>query len=166
MIRHCMIRMTTGLFAAALLAATSALPALAGTEPVQSLRGTDVATADQAPAEKAMVGKRPGTQEPLVRSFEQQPPLVPHAMTNFDEITPEANQCLECHGADVYQKKNAPKIGDSHFRDQRTGEVKADMSSARYQCTLCHVPQADAPALVENTFKPAAPPAPRPAKKP
>lgn len=130
---------------------------------VQSLRPTDLATADEAPAARAMLGKRPGSQQPIPRTFEQQPPLIPHAMTNFDEITPADNQCLECHGPDTYQKKEAPKIGDSHFRDQQSGELLPDMSAARYQCTLCHVPQSDASPLVENLFEGTAPPPADPA---
>lgn len=125
---------------------------------VRSLRPTDVSTADQAPSGKAMIGKRPGAQQTIPRTFEQQPPLIPHAMTNFDEVSLSDNQCLECHGPDTYEKKNAPRLGDSHFRDQRTGEVSQTMSGARYQCTLCHVPQADAQPLVENEFRPAEPP--------
>lgn len=137
--------------AAALLCAGAAAGNDAG---VQSLRGTDVGSADQAPSETAYVGKRPGSQQPIARTFEHQPPLVPHAMTNFDEITATDNQCLECHGPDTYQKKNAPKLGDSHFdRDPATGSLNASVSGARYQCTSCHVPQADAKPLVENTFQ-------------
>lgn len=145
--------MLPALVAAIFLAA----PAAAQDAGVQSLRATDVAIADEAPPEKALLGERPGKQKPIPRTFEQQPPLIPHAMTNFDEITPEANQCLDCHSAETYKKKNAPKLGDSHFRDLRTGKVMKEMSAARYQCTLCHVPQADAMPLVENTFQAAAP---------
>ncbi len=145
-------RLTTMLpaLAAALLFATCAL---ADTGGVKSLRATDVAAADEAPAETTMAGKRPGSQKAIPRTFEEQPPLIPHAMTNFDEITPDGNQCLECHGIDTYEKKNAPKVGDSHFRDLRTGNLMKEMSAARYQCTLCHVPQADASPLVENSFQ-------------
>jgi cytochrome c-type protein NapB len=51
-----------------------------------------------------------------------------------------------------YQKKKAPKIGDSHFRD-REGKVLPEASAARHNCVQCHVPQVDAPPLVENDFK-------------
>ena len=69
-----------------------------------------------------------------------------------DEITLEENQCLTCHGPDVYKKKNAPKIGDSHFLD-RDGKKLATTSALRHNCVQCHVPQVDAPPLVENSFK-------------
>ena len=85
--------------------------------------------------------------------FEQQPPVIPHATENFDEITLEENQCLTCHGPEKFKEKKAPKIGDSHFRNQQTGEIMKQVSSARHACVQCHVPQVDAAPLVENTFQ-------------
>lgn len=119
--------------------------------PVTSMRGADVAAEDQAPDIKDYAGKRPGAQKPIARTFREQPPVIPHAVANFDDINLEENQCLSCHGADTYKKKNAPKIGDSHFLD-RDGKKLADVSGLRHNCTQCHVPQVDAPPLVENTF--------------
>src|SRR5690606_38699795 len=58
---------------------------------VKSMRGDDVAAADKAQQEKKYLGGRPGTQQPIVRTFSTQPPLIPHATDNFDEITLEAN---------------------------------------------------------------------------
>lgn len=158
---HKPLRILPPLVAAWLLAA----PAVGDDAGVRSLRPTDVATADEAPAEKTMLGRRPGAQQPIPRTFEQQPPLISHAMTNFDEITAADNQCLECHGPDTYEKKKAPKLGDSHFRDLRSGELLPTPSGARYQCTSCHVPQSDASPLVENVFEAAALPATSPARR-
>ena len=79
---------------------------------VQTLRGADTAAADQAPdAQKAYTGKKPGLQKPIARTFKEQPPLVPHATDNFDEITVEENQCLSCHSLEKFKEKKAPKIG-------------------------------------------------------
>lgn len=122
------------------------------------MRGADAQTADQAPEEKALLGKRPGSQKTIPRTFEQQPPVIPHALENFDEITLEENQCLTCHGPEKYKAKKAPKIGDSHFRNQQTGELMKQVSSARHNCVQCHVPQVDAPPLVDNTFQAAVQP--------
>lgn len=127
--------------------------ALASESAVHSLRGVDAEAPDQAPEEKFNPGKRPGSQKPIARTFEQQPPLIPHATTNFDEITLDENQCLTCHGPEKFKEKKAPKIGDSHFRNQQTGEIMKQVSNARFNCVQCHVPQVDAPPLVENTFK-------------
>lgn len=141
---------------AVLLAAISAalFSPLIGAETagVQSLRTEDVAAPDRAPEEKAQLGAMPGAQKPIARTFKQQPPLIPHATAYFDEITLKENRCLVCHDVTNYKKTNAPKIGVSHFKDLK-GKVQKTVSRARYVCTQCHVPQVDAPPLVENTFQ-------------
>lgn len=119
---------------------------------VKSMRGADVAAADKAQQEKKYVGGRPGTQGKIARTFSTQPPVIPHDVEKFGDINIEENSCMDCHSAANYQKKKAPKIGDSHFIDPRTGKKLADSSMARYNCTQCHVPQVDAPPLVENSF--------------
>jgi cytochrome c-type protein NapB len=113
-----------------------------------TMRGADVAAADKAPGELAYAGKRPGTQPVIARTFSTQPPLIPHAVDNFDEVTLTENQCLDCHGPDNYVKKTSPKLGDSHFRRRH----HRSSIRSRHNCTQCHVPQVDAPALVENRF--------------
>ena len=122
-------------------------------EPVGSMRGVDVAAADKAPEVRTYVGKRPGTagQQLVARTFAEQPPVIPHAVDNFDDINLEENQCMGCHGPAKFKEKNAPKVGDSHFLD-RNGKKLADVSMLRHNCTQCHVPQVDAPPLVENRF--------------
>jgi len=130
---------------------TLAQPVLAQQEPVP-MRGADVAAVDQAPVAKKYLGGKPGGQEMVARTFRDQPPVIPHAVENFDEITLAENQCLTCHGADTYKQKKAPKVGDSHFRD-REGKLLPVASAARHNCTQCHVPQVDAPPLIDNDFK-------------
>ncbi|BDI07670.1 nitrate reductase cytochrome c-type subunit [Sphaerotilus microaerophilus] len=139
-----MSKSLTLLMAAAVAAGVFGCAQFAG---VNSLRGEDAATIDKAPAEqKLYAGKRPGSGAPIARTFKEQPPLVPHAIENFDEITNEENQCLECHSPANAPKKAAPKIGDSHLT------VAAAVRMERYQCNSCHVPQVDAKPLVTNTF--------------
>ena len=118
----------------------------------RSMRGADVSTSDAAAEVKTYVGKRPGTQPVVVRTFSTQPPVIPHAVDNFDEINLEGNQCMDCHSGANFKKKNAPKAGDSHFFD-REGKKLEEASALRYNCVQCHVPQVDAPPLVENDFK-------------
>lgn len=135
------------------LAACISAPQGAGAqaEPVTSLRGSDAATQDEAPVVREQLGRKPGSQEKIARTFVGQPPLIPHATTNFDEVTLEDNQCLECHGAANHVKKNAPKISDTHFISA-TGQKLADTDSRRHACQVCHVPQFDAPPLIDNKF--------------
>ena len=119
--------------------------------PVASLRGSDAATPDQAPAVREQIGKKPGLQDKVARTFVGQPPLIPHATDNFDEVTLADNQCPECHGTQHHVAKNAPRISDSHFVSA-TGQKLADTDNRRHACQLCHVPQFDAKPLVDNQF--------------
>ena len=116
---------------------------------VQTLRGADAAVADKAPDDKIYPGKKPGVQKLIARTFKGQPPLVPHATDNFDEITVTENQCLDCHGLENYKEKKSPKLLDSHLVASGTGKV---LMLDRYQCNSCHVAQVDAKPLVANTF--------------
>lgn len=138
-------------FAACTSAPPESAAAAAPSMPVASLRGADAATQDEAPAVRAQLGRKPGAQEKIARTFDGQPPLIPHATENFDEVTLEDNQCLECHGAEYYEKKNAPKISDTHFIGA-TGEKLAATDNRRHACQVCHVPQFDAPPLIDNAF--------------
>jgi len=146
-----------GLAACTSAPADSAAPA----GPVASLRGSDAVTADEAPVVHSQLGKKPGLQQKIVRTFDGQPPLIPHATDNFDEVTVEENQCLDCHSAETFAKKNAPKMSDTHFVG-RDGQKLAGADERRHSCTLCHVPQFDAPPLVGNSFV-GAPPKKQPA---
>jgi cytochrome c-type protein NapB len=115
---------------------------------VATLRGAEANTADLAPDVKLYAGKRPGSGQAIARTFKEQPPLVPHAVDNFDEITVTENQCLECHAPANAVKKNAPKVATGHLVKADGEDVRMD----RYQCNTCHVPQVDAPPLVASTF--------------
>jgi cytochrome c-type protein NapB len=144
--------MTTPLnYSLAIAAACFAITAFAA-DPTKSIRGIDVAAPDPVAAEKAYTGKRPGTQQPIARTFSTQPPVIPHALENFNDITLEDNQCMDCHASANFKKKNAPMAGESHFID-REGKKLPEVSAARHNCVQCHVPQVDAPPLVDNVFR-------------
>ena len=132
------------------LAVAAALFGCAQFAGIQTLRGADAAVADLPGETRAYAGKRPGSQQPIARTYREQPPLVPHAIDNFDEITVTDNQCVECHGPANYAKKNAPKMADGHLARAAAGELVLRME--RYQCNSCHVPQVDAKPLVTSTF--------------
>ena len=129
-------------------------PALAqqDTSRVQTLRGADAAATDQAPPERPYAGKAPGSQKLVARTFSTQPPVIPHSIEGFEEVTLQNNPCISCHGPDNYKNVKAPKVADSHFKN-RDGKMLPTISAARYECMACHVPQADAKPLVENTFR-------------
>ena len=119
---------------------------------VNSLRGQNPSTADLAPEVKAYVGKRPGQQALIVRSFENQPPLIPHTIENY-EISATENACWECHNSDDLKGKKMPMVGKSHLLGPVVADVTPKLDMKRWQCDSCHVPQVDAKPLVENAFK-------------
>ncbi|MGQ0711501.1 MAG: nitrate reductase cytochrome c-type subunit [Rhodoferax sp.] len=120
---------------------------------VNSMRGADVSEADAAPSAKAYLGSKPGAQGVIARTFDKQPPLIPHKVEGFDDITPTDNACLDCHINDKYRGQKIPRIGASHFVPKTDPKAAPEVSMLRWQCNSCHVPQVDAPALVENQFK-------------
>lgn len=90
--------------------------------------------------------------EPIDRSYVHQPPLIPHDVRGY-KVTLNSNKCLSCHSWKNAGKVGATKISPTHFvtRDNIT---LSDVSPRRYFCLQCHVSQADARPLVDNTFQP------------
>lgn len=84
------------------------------------------------------------------RSFEDQPPLIPHKTTKGD-ITLRKNKCLDCHSNENWREEEAVKMTASHFMTRADERLKK-ASSRRYFCTQCHVPQVDRDALVKNSY--------------
>lgn len=116
-----------------------------------SMRGADVSGKDLAPDVKVYSGKTPGVGDSKLigRTFVNQPPMIPHGIEKYTPLTADENACMECHQTDELRGKPVPQIGKSHFEVQNGKQV---LSMARFQCDNCHVPQVDAPPLVENTF--------------
>lgn len=90
----------------------------------------------------------------LPRYWEDAPPQVPHRLDKFLPVNAKQNKCLDCHEE---PDKIGKKVKGKPTPMSETHYVKADdqlvVSSRRYVCTLCHTPQANANALVDNTFK-------------
>jgi len=115
---------------------------------VSSLRGDAEIAAQSSTPE--VIQWQPETAS-LPRDYVQQPPLIPHHIEGY-EINLKVNKCLTCHSWANYQNAKATKISVTHFRN-REGLEMANVSAQRYFCTQCHVPQANAKPLVENTFQ-------------
>ncbi len=95
-----------------------------------------------------------GTSKVFERSFENAPPLIPHDLEGIIDITKDLNMCITCHMPDVAPAVNATPIPLSHLVDFRTNKnLQGNLSDERYNCTLCHVPQANITPLVKNNFK-------------
>jgi len=138
--------------ALAALTGVAVQPALAA--PIDALRGDLPITATEPAPE---LFKYINDKENIPRNFKQQPPLVPHTTEKYP-INLTENGCLKCHmkGAtpetDEDKEAKSVPMSESHYVDRKG--VKHDKPvGSRHFCTQCHVPQADAEPLVENTFK-------------
>ncbi|MFC3848086.1 nitrate reductase cytochrome c-type subunit [Helicobacter baculiformis] len=100
--------------------------------------------------------KPPGESQRFERAYENAPPMIPHDTTGLLPITKESNQCLGCHAPDVASSVGATPVPKSHLFDFRNNHPTKDgnVSDARFNCTQCHAPQANAQPLVKNNFKP------------
>lgn len=97
----------------------------------------------------------PGLSTRLDRSFENAPPLIPHDLEGLIPITKDVNMCVTCHMPDVAKDVGSTAVPASHLVDLRTGkDDNGALDGSRYVCTVCHVPQVNAPSLVNNKFSP------------
>lgn len=114
-----------------------------------------------------------GTSKKIPRAFPDAPPMIPHDISDFGEITKENNACLGCHMPDVATGVQATPIPPTHFTSFRPNValdkngrftevdrdkiVKQDLKGAlwqgRFNCTQCHAPQHQGKLRVENKFK-------------
>ena len=116
---------------------------------VESLRGVvSLDTTKKAEALKRVIKDK----SPVARNYVHQPPVVPHQTRGY-RVDRNSNKCLTCHGWKYAAETGATKVSLTHF-ETRDGKTLSDVSPRRYFCLQCHVTQADAKALVENTFKP------------
>ncbi|MCL4432331.1 MAG: nitrate reductase cytochrome c-type subunit [Epsilonproteobacteria bacterium] len=114
-----------------------------------------------------------GTSKRIQRAYPDAPPMIPHDISDFGEITKDNNACLGCHMPDVATGVQATPIPQSHFTSFRPNValdtngrfvevgndkvVKTDLKGAlwqgRFNCTQCHAPQHQGKLRVENKFK-------------
>ena len=99
----------------------------------------------------------PGETDPLDRAFDGAPPQIPHSIEDMYPIVIDGNECIECHHPEYVTSEDDRPIPESHFQSPvmapgapgeamawkvsgyRTGE---DVAGARYNCSMCHTPQA------------------------
>ncbi|ROR32044.1 nitrate reductase cytochrome c-type subunit [Inmirania thermothiophila] len=116
---------------------------------IHSLRGEHAVEETTPPPELKQYVK---DRAPYARDYMTQPPLIPHSIQGY-RIDLKFNKCLTCHSWANARESGATKISITHFKD-REGNDLANVAPRRYFCTQCHVPQVNAPPLVENEFKP------------
>lgn len=127
-------------------AALTASLALAQQAEVNSIRGTQPDVAVDLERVYHQQTNR------FTRNYRMQPPLIPHTIDKY-QIDVKANECLGCHEWKNASDRGAPTLSMTHYLD-RNGAQLDTVASRRWFCNQCHVPQMDAPDLVENTFQP------------
>ena len=89
------------------------------------------------------------------RSFENAPPMIPHDLEGLIPITTDNNMCVTCHMPEVAKDVGATPIPKSHLYSIRNKkDLEGKLSDDRFNCTTCHVPQANVEAKFKNNFKP------------
>ena len=89
------------------------------------------------------------------RSFENAPPLIPHDLEGLIPITADNNMCVSCHMPEVAKDVGATPIPKSLLYSIRNKkDLEGKLSDDRFNCTTCHVPQANVEAKFKNNFKP------------
>lgn len=127
------------------IVAAALVAGVALAQSVETLRGSDV-------GDQGNVQRNYKQQEGRVaRNYRQQPPVIPHDISNY-QIDLKANRCLSCHDWTTAGDRGAPTLSMTHYLD-RDGNQLDVVAGTRWFCNQCHVPQADAPALIDNTFE-------------
>lgn len=127
-------------------------PAQDPAKPLRSLRGPAPIT-DLNPSQAYRMERHDRL---IARNYEQQPPVIPHNVKGY-QITRNVNMCMVCHARAAAPTSGATAVGKSHYLD-REGRILVNLSTRRYFCLQCHVPQHDAEPLVRNDFRPSGAP--------
>lgn len=116
---------------------------------------------------------RGGESETFQRSYENAPPLIPHRISGFLPIKADDNKCLRCHMPDKAPKFKATPLPKTHFTSYRPALIEKDgrylvdakegevvqkdlghFNKAMFNCSQCHVPQAEVTVEIPNVFDP------------
>lgn len=156
--RHLQIRLLTCF---ALIAASTG-SALAGEKniPANSMGLSKTNVFDTPAPQIYRYGETPpGKSKISPRAYLGAPPQIPHDINYFLPITAQKNMCINCHSKPEkwgmkHEEGMPTPMPPSHYTDLRNepGKATDHVIGARYNCNLCHVPQADTTPLVENTF--------------
>ena len=93
------------------------------------------------------------------RNYDMQPPTIPHRVDGY-QIDKNFNKCLDCHAQAKTEFSLAIPVSPTHYLD-RAGKVLPQVSTRRYFCMQCHVPQDPALPIVGNAFEGVGVPAPK-----
>jgi cytochrome c-type protein NapB len=108
-----------------------------------------------------------GESAELPRDFPDAPSLIPHTIEDMYPLTLDENECLDCHHPENAISKDDVPMPESHFQAPVMGKgapgdpmiwvVKdykkiKDVLGARYNCNMCHTPQAMNVETPNNRF--------------
>ncbi len=85
------------------------------------------------------------------RNYDMQPPTIPHRVDGY-QIDKNFNKCLDCHARARTELSQAVPVSATHYID-RAGQVLGQVSTRRYFCMQCHVPQEPVRPIVGNGFE-------------
>jgi nitrate reductase (cytochrome), electron transfer subunit len=85
------------------------------------------------------------------RNYAMQPPIIPHRVDGY-QVDKNFNKCLDCHARAKIEVSQAIPVSITHYMD-RDGRVLGQISTRRYFCLQCHVPQDPVKPIVPNTFQ-------------
>ena len=99
----------------------------------------------------------PGSNRQQTPAFPGAPPQLPHVVDPFLPVTINHNLCVRCH--DRLNVGRSPEstvtpMPTSHYIDVRVApdKIRQRIAGSRFNCMLCHTPQANVKPLVGNTF--------------
>ncbi len=108
-----------------------------------------------------------GESKKLGRDFPDAPPQIPHTVEDMYPITVDENECVDCHHPENATAKEDVPLPESHFSapimgkgspgDSMVWVVKDyrktdEVFGARYNCSMCHTPQATNVNTPNNRF--------------
>lgn len=96
----------------------------------------------------------PGDGSVIPADYADQPTLVPHGIADYLPITPDDNQCADCHAVAEKEEGEPTPIPATHYTDLRNSPDMAgdEIVGARYVCVTCHVAPGEHEALVGNGY--------------
>ena len=115
---------------------------------VDAMRGpTPVNETTKAP----LLGNAINDDQRRPRNYDKQPPTIPHRIDGY-QIDKNFNKCLDCHAHEKTAFSQATPVSETHYLN-RDGKVLGEVSTRRYFCVQCHVPQDAARPLIGNSFE-------------
>jgi len=108
---------------------------------VKTLRPNSMFDDNVKPPKLSYKGDAAGSNELLPRGYDGAPPQIPHDIADLS-VELGSNDCMGCHLPENADK-DTPATPATHL-------VGKKLNMGRFNCTQCHVPQANTKPLVKN----------------